>query len=192
MSGSGRKSQYRKSVTSGFLDKKNADYLPSESEVIGKVKGNRGGSLFEVEIPIPHGEKPAATMEVVLAKLPNKFNKLIWIKANDYIVVEKDATVGGDGGGSSNFSDSGNSSASGYSIKEILSKENVRFLQRKTAWPTIFSDCQSDVERSKGANANSYGNDDIMPGYGEEEDDEYCCDVEDEQKEVTATKNSIA
>lgn len=203
MSGSGRKSQYRKSVTSSFLDKKNGEYLPSGAEVIGMVKGNRGGNLFDVQIPLTatneetvftEVRKQACQGEVILAKLPNKFNKLLWIKANDYVVVEKEAFESGDSDITSNPSTENpnpstgkNTDLSGYCIKHILSKENVKYLKSQTAWPVIFSESSSSEDgkygKKKQVNITSYGNDDIMPGYCEddnESDDDAKNNEEDE------------
>jgi translation initiation factor IF-1 len=86
MSGSGRKSQYRKGLTSEFLDK-HTNYVPVGDELIARVLANRGANLFEIKLPTSSG-LDASSLNV-LAKLPKKFNKLIWIKTGDYVIVEK-------------------------------------------------------------------------------------------------------
>ncbi len=78
MSGAGRRSGYRKSVTTSYEN----DYpTPSleKQEYIGKVRGNRGTNIFEFEL---------ANGSVELARMPNKFKKVIWLKRNDYIIVQ--------------------------------------------------------------------------------------------------------
>lgn len=45
MSGAGRKSQYRKSVTDDYL---NGLPLPEDRDVIAQVKSSRGTNIFEV------------------------------------------------------------------------------------------------------------------------------------------------
>lgn len=78
MSGAGRRSGYRKSVTASYEN----DYpTPSEErqEYIGKVRGNRGTNIFEFEL---------ANGSVELARMPNKFKKVIWVKRNDYLIVQ--------------------------------------------------------------------------------------------------------
>jgi len=78
MSGAGRRSGYRKSVTTSYEN----DYpVPSleKYEYIGRVTGNRGTNIFEFEL---------ANKSVELARMPNKFKKVIWVKRNDYIIVQ--------------------------------------------------------------------------------------------------------
>ena len=78
MSGAGRRSGYRKSVTTSYEN----DYpLPSQEkqEYIGKVRGNRGTNIFEFEL---------ANGSVELARMPNKFKKVIWVKRNEYIIIQ--------------------------------------------------------------------------------------------------------
>jgi probable RNA-binding protein EIF1AD len=68
MSGSGRKTNYRKGVTKKVLYD---DPEPKENEQIVQVVGLRGSNLFEVKNE--HGEA-SVTM------LPTKYRKLIWVK----------------------------------------------------------------------------------------------------------------
>mmetsp|Transcript_33145 Transcript_33145/g.55757 ORF Transcript_33145/g.55757 Transcript_33145/m.55757 type:complete len:164 (-) Transcript_33145:1467-1958(-) len=153
MSGSGRKSHYRKSVTESFL---NEDRVPEEHEEIVTVLGNRGNSLFEVQSE--SGGK-------ILASLPKKFNKLIWIKTGDYVIVE-----GGDMGGSSG--------ASGCTINHILNKANIKYLKAQGLWPSSFSE-ESKSDNTVGSIA-AFQNFD-MPDDDADVDDEECCE-EDEPK----------
>ncbi len=149
MSGSGRKSQYRKSVTSNFL---NENVVPSENEDIVLVLGNRGSNMFEIQLK---------TGELELARLPNKFNKLIWIKKNDFLIVERNDESGS--------SDSSTSKVK-FVINNIINRDNILVLRSQNLWPLEFEN-----EKVKDT---PYNKDDLMPGYEEEEEEEE--DVEEE------------
>jgi probable RNA-binding protein EIF1AD len=146
MSGSGRKSQYRKSVTSNFLNENN---IPSENEEIVLVLGNRGSNLFEIQL---------SSGGLELARLPNKFNKLIWVKKNDFLIVERNDD-------SANV-DSTSTSKVKFVINNIINKDNIRALKSQNLWPIEF-----ETEKIK---VLSYDKNDLMPGYEEdiENDDE--------------------
>jgi translation initiation factor IF-1 len=163
MSGSGRKSQYRKSVTDSFL---NDNFVPSETEKIVRVLGNRGDNTFEVQL---------SAEGKALARLPNKFNKLIWIKTGDYIVI----------GGEDEPADAATAPTptegkEQYAIIHILSKPNIKFLKAKNLWPEDIG------EEGKGVAAASSRTDDLMPDdAGEEEEGGY---YDDEEEEVLVDK----
>jgi translation initiation factor IF-1 len=169
MSGSGRKSQYRKSVTDSFL---NDDYVPSEMERIVKVLGNRGDNTFEVQFE--SGDK-------ALARMPKKFNKLIWVKTGDYTVIEKDnadvdeAVKAGE-------------AKEQYSINHILSKPNVKFLKSKGLWPMGLDGEESG--RTSGNNV-VMRDDLLMPENDEDEDGEYEEDGEEEEAIFDKMGNTV-
>lgn len=142
MSGSGRKSQYRKSVTEKYLD---SDTTPKEGEIIVLVLSNRGANLFEIQL---------ATGEVELARLPNKFNKLIWIKKNEYLIVERNSVE-----------EESNASKVKYSITNVINKDNIKSLKANGMWPEQFNK-EKDVVQ-----VNEYSQDDLMPGYVEAEEE---------------------
>ncbi len=152
MSGSGRKSQYRKSVTSNFL---NENVVPTEHQSIVLVTGNRGSNLFEIQM---------SNGNVEMARLPNKFNKLIWIKKNDYLIV------------TNTEHESASTSADvvvckvKYEINNVINKDNIKLLTVSGLWPKEF------VKESSGECVDK---DDLMPGYDENdnswEDDENDC-----------------
>lgn len=77
MSGAGRKSQYRKGITSQYLESEDFDL--EEGDQVAQVLSNRGAHSFGVQLS--SGEQEAA-------KLPNKFHKTIWLKPRDFVVVE--------------------------------------------------------------------------------------------------------
>ena len=172
MSGSGRKSQYRKSVTDSFL---NDNYVPNETEKVVQVLGNRGDNTFEVQL---------SADGKALARLPNKFNKLIWIKTGDYIVI------GGEdepADAAAMASATGTEGKEQYAIIHILSKPNIKFLKAKGLWPEDISD-----EGRGAAAAQASRGDDLMPDYaGEEQEDGEFYDEEDEEVLVDKMGNTI-
>ena len=163
MAGSGRKSQYRKSVTTTFL---NDNYTPEDEDKIVCVLGNRGDNTFEVKLQ---------GGDTALARLPKKFNKLIWIKTGDFIVIE-DGSV---------LSEEELASKAQYSIKHILSKPNVKFLKTKNLWPSYLDETNAPmpISTSLGTDVRLNKDDGVMPEY-EEEGDFY----EEEEEEVLYDK----
>lgn len=142
MSGSGRKSQYRKSVTEKYLD---SDITPKEGELIVLVLSNRGANIFEIQLP---------SGEVELARLPNKFNKLIWIKKNEYLIVERNAAE-----------EESSSMKVKYAITNVINKDNIKSLKTSGLWPEEFNKEKETVI------VDEYSKDDLMPGYVDEEED---------------------
>ena len=119
MSGSGRKSHYRKSITEEVLNGLPVPDL-AVGERVARVVCSRGGNLLEVECGAPPPGTVAAAIDaggagaaapagvggggdgggdgvdddVALAMLPTKFRKLIWVKRGDFVIVSRAA---GDG-----------------------------------------------------------------------------------------------
>ena len=78
MAGLGRRTHYRKHLT----DKVLYDLPePKSYERIAKVVATRGGNQFDIILAGTASTK-------VLAILPTKFHKLVWVKRNDYVIVE--------------------------------------------------------------------------------------------------------
>lgn len=153
MSGSGRKSQYRKSVTTNFL---NDDRVPEGNERIVEVIGNRGDNTFEIEFGPDQKE---------LAILPKKFNKLIWIKSGDFILVEDDR----ESVDSVDAIPVKNNTCvkEKYTIKHILSKANVKYLKSSGMWPDYLNKVHTDESQYLGQKT------DITEDEYENIDDEY-------------------
>lgn len=115
MSGSGRKTSYRKTITGEFLY---GSREPKENEHIAQILGMRGSNLFEIQFP---NEDQALTF------LPMKFRKLIWIKRGDFVIVsgaEEDITTADGGKGAVKFM-----------IEHILYKDQIKNLKDKDLWP---------------------------------------------------------
>jgi translation initiation factor IF-1 len=140
MSGAGRKSQFRKGVTSEF-DNDQVDL--EEGDMIGRITSNRGGNVFDVVLP---------SNETIMVKLPNKFHKVIWLKVKDYVIIEGVS----------------NSSEEISAIKHILNKERIKHLIKSNQWPSSFNVEESSSSKGQ-ASANPYM-DDIMPDYEEQEE----------------------
>lgn len=114
MSGSGRKTTYRKGVTKRVLY---GDPEPKENEQIVRVVALRGSNLFEVVNAA--GDK-SVTM------LPTKFRKLIWVKRGDFLIVAEgdgEATVA-----------TGKKGAVTSIVEHILYKDQIRNLKSKNLW----------------------------------------------------------
>ena len=169
MSGSKRKSGYRKGVTTKYEE---WDLQLAQDEIIVKVIANKGSNLFEVNIPSNSNDK------TVTALLPNKFKNLIWIKRDDYVIISMlDATIP-----ASNEISHHDSNAS-YEIKFILNKDHIKRLKSANRWPQEFDSPPLSTSvgiQSQSTAANVINNivvDDLMAGYcppieAEEEEEE--------------------
>eukprot|EP00981_Chlorochromonas_danica_P004277 scaffold860_cov155-Ochromonas_danica.AAC.7 len=108
-----------------------------EGETIARVKSNNGGNSFSAELP---------DGSVVLAKLPSKFHKVIWVKPGDLVILDGIETC---------------------EIVNILSKETVKELSRLNKLPDAFQ------LQGRGEKKNSgYDMEDIMPSMEDEEEEE--------------------
>lgn len=96
MAGLGRRTHYRKHVTDSVLHDMPE---PDVDESIAVVISTRGSNQFDVQFPHSNDSQ--------LAILPTKFRKLVWLKRNDYVIVQKASS-------SSNGADDFNSSCVKY------------------------------------------------------------------------------
>ena len=165
MSGSGRKSQYRKSVTSTYLLED--ERTPQDHEYIVSIVGNRGDSTFAIQFPTTtsSGSEAFNLNTSELANLPKKFNKLIWIKTGDHVIVEDNAYRSGVASTGSICNVDITSSNTGinttvetvivnhckvrFTITHILSKNNIKYLKINNLWPFIKNDQIEDVRSGK-------------------------------------------
>lgn len=126
MAGCGRRTGYRKHLTDSVLQDLPE---PSESQEIAQVVATRGGNQFEIK----------TTKVQELALLPTKFHKVVWVKRNDYVIVERgDNNEEGGGGGIR------------YMIQHILYKDQIKHLKSKNLWPIEFSNDEDDDTKTKG------------------------------------------
>ena len=158
MAGLGRRSHYRKHLTDAVL---NDLPEPDETLGlrIARVVGTRGGNMFDIVVAplstsnnkesdkkeeqadkeegsedkiileLPPSLEEARTQQ--LAFLPTKFRKLVWIKRNDFVIVQCGEEE------SAEQSDQKDSSSSGfrYVITHILYKDQVKHIKSKNLWP---------------------------------------------------------
>lgn len=96
MSGLGRRTHYRKHLTDSVL----YDYPePASNECIAKIIATRGSNQFDIQLAKSCNdpkkdsgdEKQGCSSKndgIELAILPTKFRKLIWLKRNDFVIVQ--------------------------------------------------------------------------------------------------------
>ncbi len=171
MAGLGRRSHYRKHLTDAVL---NDLPEPDETLGlrIARVVGTRGGNMFDIVVAplstsnnkesdkkeeqadkeegsadkiileLPPSLDEARTQQ--LAFLPTKFRKLVWIKRNDFVIVQCGEEE------SAEQSDQKDSSSSGfrYVITHILYKDQVKHIKSKNLWPAdpYFADDDPEVD----------------------------------------------
>lgn len=134
MSGLGRRTHYRKHLTDKVLH----DFpVPSEDESIAKVVATRGGNQFDIVLPGNSNEQQ-------LAILPTKFRKLVWLKRNDFVIVQ--TAKGDETSETEEKPDSEKTGETGsirFMINHILYKEQVKHLKSEGLWPAddpLFND----------------------------------------------------
>lgn len=133
----------------------------TENDQVGQITGNRGANAFSIQL---------ANGDTAIAKLPNKFHKVLWVKSKDFVVV---ATSGEDV-----------SSTDTLTIKYVLSKENIKSLKKSNQWPEVFEE---------GKKTNNHGicteyTRDLLPPMGDNEEQEY---EEEEGEEATVAVNAM-
>jgi probable RNA-binding protein EIF1AD len=158
MAGLGRRSHYRKHLTDAVL---NDLPEPDETlgQRIARVSGTRGGNMFDIVVaPLSASRKESSKKEQTtdkeehvdkiildlppslddanrtqqLAFLPTKFRKLVWIKRNDFVIVQC-----GEEESTEQQSDQKDAGGSGfrYVITHILYKDQVKHIKSKGLWP---------------------------------------------------------
>lgn len=152
-------------MTTTFLDDTRS---PEENEKIVIVLGNRGDNTFEIKLE---------SGENALARLPKKFNKLIWIKTGDFIIIEDDRVHVSDS--TTTVDVATFEQKEQYTIKHILSKPNVKYLRNSNLWPVGLDVPDSSAVASKDV-------DNLLPRSVEQEDEEG--DYEEEEEEVLYDK----
>jgi len=128
MAGLGRRTHYRKHLTDSII----YDFPePGENERIAKVVGSRGSNQFDIVLTVEKANDQVdstAPRESLLAILPTKFNKLVWVKRNDFVIVET-------GDAEDTTQEAEQSRGIRYKISHILYKDQVKHLQSKGLWP---------------------------------------------------------
>ncbi|KAL7510744.1 hypothetical protein ACHAXN_007643 [Cyclotella atomus] len=179
MAGLGRRSHYRKHLTDAVLHD-----LPEPDEALGqriaRVVGTRGGNMFDVVVAPPSADikslkndNDSSIKTPQLAFLPTKFRKLVWIKRNDFVIVEcgdEEETTA-----DNNDQDAKKEGTTGfrYVISHILYKDQVKHIKSKGLWPadSFFED--DLVERGQKTKKPQDENDQQQDDDEEASDDEY-------------------
>lgn len=158
MAGLGRRTHYRKHLTDSVLYDLPE---PKDDERIAKVVATRGGNQFDIILAKDNGDDSTSGShghnEPGLAILPTKFHKLVWVKRNDYVIVQTgiDATKqdGADDdkekgkeevknsiekGAAAETSSNSDPNKTGirFIITHILYKDQVKHLISTGLWPT--------------------------------------------------------
>jgi probable RNA-binding protein EIF1AD len=169
MSGSKRGSAYRKSVVSSYEN----DYPEPNSEngeVVCRIVGSRGAHVFEIIAP--------DSDQIQLVVLPRKYQNLIWVKRNDFVIIEK----GTEEVVESKDSKEANSQNQTimFLIKHILGKDQINHIRKAGMWPGKFDDVSG---KGRGG---GYA-DDMEMVYSSEPTEEEYEDVDEEAEVADAT-----
>ena len=155
MAGLGRRTHYRKHLTDQVLF-----HLPEpeKADHVAKVVSTRGTNQFDVKL---------AGGRDVLAILPTKFCKLVWVKRGEFVVVsgvEDSVEEGGD-----HETAEGTGNAIRHMIKHILYKDQIQHLKSKGLWPEDDADFTTTSSRAEETRPDEVG-DGIV--YADDEDDD--------------------
>lgn len=145
MAGLGRRTHYRKHLTDSVL---NDLPEPTADQRIAKIVATRGGNQFEVRLP--SGDAP------LLAILPAKFSRLIWLKRGDYVLVE--------------VADDQDAQGISCIITHVLYKEQLKHLKSRGLWPEDDPEFAVEVTESVERDEQQANNDGIV--YDEVDDEE--------------------
>lgn len=96
--------------------------LPTQNEYIVRVLSSKGNNLHEVE--------SAEDEENFLVSMPQKFRKNLWIKRNDFILVQK--------------IDEGDKVKA--EIVRVLTREHVKIFEDAKVWPKKFTKKREHAE----------------------------------------------
>lgn len=175
MAGVGRRTHYRKHLTDSVLN----DFpVPTETERIAKVVATRGGNHFEILLASSSGQQDDLSLDErksVLAMLPTKFRKLVWLKRNDFVIVDTGEIDDDTEDNTDADAVAAAAAITGirYIISHILYKDQVRNLQVKGLWPVNDSEFgEQGMEEDEDAAADYTAEDGIVYDTGMQEDDD--------------------
>lgn len=146
MAGLGRRTHYRKHLTDSVLHDLPE---PSSDERIAKVVGTRGLNQFDVLVASSSTSTNEQQREPVLAILPTKFHKLVWVKRNDYVIVQTgmesdEAAYDDDDENEEKATKTNEKSGIRHMITHILYKDQVKHLKSQNLWPIDDSEFQEE------------------------------------------------
>jgi probable RNA-binding protein EIF1AD len=213
MAGLGRRTHYRKHLTDQVLF--DLPVPDKETDQVGKIVATRGSNQFDVLLSDGANSK-------VLAILPTKYRKLVWLKRNDFVIVESGLADGEVDSQESEASGTADELTTGdnddvpivtriddstgggirYMIKHILYKEQIRNLIEKGFWPDKDPEFQTEVSStwlSSGEAHRGAGADNALPTaaadgivYEADYNEEECEDDDDDDADLFVNTNRVA
>ena len=160
MAGLGRRTHYRKHLTDSVLYDLPE---PNDYERIAKVVATRGGNQFDIIL----AANDTDTNPKGLAILPTKFHKLVWVKRNDYVIVQTGIDQNQDEDDEGNeeddqektietsaANDPNEETGIRFIISHILYKDQVKHLVSKGLWPSHDPEFSDDVVSDPNQEAN--------------------------------------
>ena len=97
----------------------------TDSQSIVRIVATRGTNQIEVEYP--------GTRERILVILPTKFNKLLWVKKGDFVIISTD------------LSEQNKGKIKGF-VDHILVAQQVKELKKQGKWPAEFDNNNTTTE----------------------------------------------
>jgi len=144
---------------SGSKDKVGVQQKDEDATISSENANEKNDNKEEIILQSSTTRTAAPTTQ--LAFLPTKFRKLVWIKRNDYVIVECGDEEVADNKEEDTIQDQSNNKKSGntgfrYVITHILYKEQVKHIKSKGLWPSdpLFSEegtTQNDVDEQNEA-----------------------------------------
>jgi probable RNA-binding protein EIF1AD len=184
MAGLGRRTHYRKHLTDAVLYETPE---PQADERIAKVVASRGSNQFDILIATDDNKLEESVLDSrtpQLAILPTKFRKLVWVKRNDYLIVQT---------GADDLKEEETGSIR-YVISHILYKDQIQHLVSRNLWPV--HDAQFALENMKGVNdgddEEEVADDDGIVYDNHYGDDEYDEDASDNDDDLFVNTNRVA
>lgn len=172
MAGLGRRTHYRKHLTDSILH----DFPePLGDERVAKIVATRGSNQFDIVLSVEKSlpeERSATTRPCHLAILPTKFRKLVWLKRNDFVIVQT-AT---DAEGADRKNDSGGVR---FMITHILYKEQIKHLQSNELWPGWDTEFTQDSIESSSQNEKTTNEDCSSAGVRSFDEEDQASPIED-------------
>jgi probable RNA-binding protein EIF1AD len=151
-----------------------------------------------------------------LAILPTKFRKLVWVKRNDYVIVETGSNSSPEEPSLANNSQTGDGSAGGggggggirYIISHILYKDQIKHLKAEGYWPSHDpefvedGDCggghhdKCDASKDDGYSTDDEGQASVNGGDNHGDNNEHCgsdvSDEDDDDGDLFVNTNRVA
>lgn len=137
MSGTNRRSQYRKHLTDQVLNEF-PEPDAAANECIAQITASRGGNLLEIQVDLDYSNNNNNSADHQLAILPSKFNKLVWVKRGDFLIVQGVDADEQQEEDQHQPHDYSNGNKVRFLVKHVLYKEQVKHLRSKPYWPAQF------------------------------------------------------